>query len=109
MVLVIVLDGTAAYYLVMSCMRLYCRDTSSVADAALTFADTLNHVILMALARPMISLDEQPVLIVWPLVASIIFGTQMAMGTRGQSLREALRAKLRAVCTTRPSDRASSD
>jgi hypothetical protein len=75
-------------------MRLYCRDTSSVADAALTFADTLNHVILMALARPMISLDEQPVLIVWPLVASIIFGTQMAMGTRGQSLREALRAKL---------------
>jgi hypothetical protein len=96
MVVVIMLDVAAAYYLVMSCMRLYFRDTSSVADAALTVADILNHAILIILARATISLDEQPVLIVWPLVASTIFCIQMAMGTRGQTLRDALRAKLRA-------------
>ena len=96
MVLVVVLDVTAAYYLVMSSMRLYFRDTSSVADGALTVADILNHLVLIALARPTISLAEQPVLIAWPVVTSIIFCAQMAMGTRGHSLREALRAKLRA-------------
>lgn len=97
--IVIVLDATAAYYLVMSCMRLYFRDTSSVADAALTVADIVNHALLIILARATISLDAQPVLIAWPLVASTIFCIQAAMGTRGHSLREALRAKLRARST----------
>lgn len=96
MVVVIIADVTAAYYLVMSCMRLYFRDTSSVPDAALTVLDILNHALLIILARATVSLDAQPILIVWPLLASIIFGAQTAMGTRGHSLRDALRTKLRA-------------
>ena len=96
MVVVIILDVTAAYYLVMGCMRLYFRDTSSIADATLTVVDILNHALLIILARATISLDAQPILIVWPLVASIIFCIQTAMGTRGHGVREALRTKLRA-------------
>ena len=99
MVVVIILDVTAAYYLVMQLMRLFFRDTSSVADATLTVVDMLNHALLIALARATVSLDAQPVLIVWPVVASLVFCAQTAMGTRGHSLRDALRTKLRARST----------